>query len=291
MRLGTYGADELLTAGTDFIAVNDEGKLIRTSSATTGIASWLMAFEGTKAVYTAGYATTAAIPETIKDVCQATCAGSLPGDHKEPGGHDGGNGCDGNDIPYRPGHAYKRDEARPGKLSKAGILPHMDTGERGVMAKKYTIEQFRQQLMQIADPKRMGKSIMTPLRKGQRDIGKALKWAYWQHNLGGKVWEWRQKAFGIKGGPVVRTRKRQRTRWSASEQAYIAKIEVAGLAAKIEMGGRLEIHKMWGRKSDARTPGVMVSRRPVLDRMIQAYWPGTLDNVQKSFNRFIERTL
>ena len=65
-----YGASYLLTTGTDFVAVNTEGKLIRTSSATTGIRNWLMAFEGTKVVYTAGYASTAAIPQTIKDVCK-----------------------------------------------------------------------------------------------------------------------------------------------------------------------------------------------------------------------------
>jgi hypothetical protein len=65
-----YGAAYLLTSGTDFIAVNDDGKLIRTSSATTGQRNWLMAFEGTKIIYTAGYAATATIPETIKDVCK-----------------------------------------------------------------------------------------------------------------------------------------------------------------------------------------------------------------------------
>jgi len=63
-----YGASYLLTANTDYIVVTDEGKLIRTSSATTGVRNWLMAFEGTKVVYTAGYATTAVIPGTIKDV-------------------------------------------------------------------------------------------------------------------------------------------------------------------------------------------------------------------------------
>jgi len=167
------------------------------------------------------------------------------------------------------------------------------------MAKKYTVEEFRQRLMVIADPRRMGSAITKPLRFGQREIGKALKWAYWQHKLGGKMWEWRQKAFGIKGGPVVRTLKKQRTRWSDSERAYVAKIAVAGLAAKIEAGvatdrnkygGNLEKHKMWGRK-EFKQPGVIVSRRPVLDRMIEAYWPGTVNEVQKSFNKAIERIL
>ena len=146
-------------------------------------------------------------------------------------------------------------------------------------------------MMSIADPKKLGKSVMTPLRKGQRDIGYELKSYYWQHRLGGKIWKWRQEKFGVKGGPVVHTRKKQRTRWSASEQAYIAKIEVSGLAAKIEMGGRLERHEMWGRASLARTPGLMVSRKAILDRMIDSFWPRIADNVQKSFNKFIERTL
>lgn len=170
----------------------------------------------------------------------------------------------------------------------------MDAGERGVMAKKYTVEEFRQRLMQIADPKKLGKSVMTPLRKGQRDIGYELKSAYWQHRLGGKIWKWRQDKFGVKGGPVVRTRKKQRTRWSASERAYIAKIEVSGLAAKIEEGGRLEKHKFWnviGGRSDFRQPGVIVARKSILDRMIDSFWPGIANNVQRSFNDFIERTL
>lgn len=65
-----YGASYLLTEGTDFIAVKNEGKLIRTSSATSGVRGWLAAFEGTKVVYTAGYASTPLIPQTIKDVCK-----------------------------------------------------------------------------------------------------------------------------------------------------------------------------------------------------------------------------
>ncbi len=65
-----YGASYALTEGTDFIAVTKEGKLIRTASATAGVRGWLAAFEAIKAVYTAGYASTAKIPETIKDVCK-----------------------------------------------------------------------------------------------------------------------------------------------------------------------------------------------------------------------------
>jgi hypothetical protein len=171
----------------------------------------------------------------------------------------------------------------------------MDAGERGVMAKKYDIEGYRKALMSIADPKKLGKSVMTPLRKGQRDLGRYLKWHYWQHSLGSKVWIWRNKQpWGKKykgAGPVVRTRKRQRTRWSASQQAYIAPIFVSGLAAKIEMGGqRLRKHVMWGRDSDVRK-GVMVSRKPAMDRVIAREWPKIVINIEQSYRKFIERTL
>jgi hypothetical protein len=63
-----YGASYLLTANTDYVVISDEGKLLRTSSATSGVRNWLTGFEAVKVIYTAGYANTAAIPETIKDV-------------------------------------------------------------------------------------------------------------------------------------------------------------------------------------------------------------------------------
>ncbi len=159
------------------------------------------------------------------------------------------------------------------------------------MAKKYDIEGYRKALMSIADPKKLGKSVMTPLRKGQRDIGYELKKHYWSHKLGGKIWKWRQEKFGVRGGPVIRVRKRQRTRWSATQQAYIAPVFISGLAAKIEMGGQhLRKHVMWGRASDVRK-GVMVSRKPAMERIVGRQWPKIVGNVQISFNQFIERTL
>lgn len=65
-----YGADYLLTENTDFVVVTDEGKLIKTSSATTGVTNWYTGFEAIKVIYTAGYANTAAIDGDIKDVCK-----------------------------------------------------------------------------------------------------------------------------------------------------------------------------------------------------------------------------
>jgi hypothetical protein len=65
-----YGADYLKTVNTHYLVISDEGKLIRTSSATTGITIWYTDFEAVKVVYTAGYADTASIPADIKDVCK-----------------------------------------------------------------------------------------------------------------------------------------------------------------------------------------------------------------------------
>jgi len=64
-----YGDSEKLTENTDFIVVSEEGKLIRTASATLGTTAWLTGFEAIKVLYTAGYATTAVVPSAIKDVC------------------------------------------------------------------------------------------------------------------------------------------------------------------------------------------------------------------------------
>jgi hypothetical protein len=65
-----YGASYLLTADTDYVVDSATGRLIRTSSATSGTTSWMTGFEAVKVVYTAGYATTASIPAAIKDVCK-----------------------------------------------------------------------------------------------------------------------------------------------------------------------------------------------------------------------------
>jgi hypothetical protein len=157
------------------------------------------------------------------------------------------------------------------------------------MAKKYDIEGFRRQLMLIADKKKLGKSIMTPLRKGQRDIAGQLISHYWSHRLGRIIWEWRKDAFGIKSGPMVFTKKRYRTRWSGSENAYIAPIHVEGMAALIEQGGRLRKHVIFGRAE--RKPGVIVSRKPALNRILDREWPRITDEIAKSFSSFIERTL
>lgn len=64
-----YGDSEEITEDTDFIVVSEEGKLVRTASATLGTTTWLTGFEAVKVVYTAGYADTATVPSTIKDVC------------------------------------------------------------------------------------------------------------------------------------------------------------------------------------------------------------------------------
>ena len=53
--LRTYGDETELTAGTDFLAYNEAGKLVRTWSATWGRESWVPGLEAIKVVYAAGY--------------------------------------------------------------------------------------------------------------------------------------------------------------------------------------------------------------------------------------------
>jgi hypothetical protein len=157
------------------------------------------------------------------------------------------------------------------------------------MAKKYDIEGFRKQLLKIVDKKKLGKAVMTPLRKGQRDIAGEVISHYWQHKLGRIIWEWRKEAFGVKSGPIVFTRKKYRTRWSSSQEAYIAQIHVEGMAALIQQGGKLRKHVIFGKAE--RTPGVIVSRKPALIRIRDQKWPGIVRDVEISFAKFVDRTL
>lgn len=80
-----------------------------------------------------------------------------------------------------------------------------------------------------------------------------------------------------------------RTRWSQTQTAYIAPIHVRGIAAKIEEGGNLDKHSIFGRAE--RVPGVVVSRRSILNRIVESNFPRIVDDVSKSFNKFVERTL
>jgi hypothetical protein len=170
----------------------------------------------------------------------------------------------------------------------------MDQGVNSVMATKRTIEEFRLRLNKIVDKKKLGKAVMDPLRKGQRKIAGEAIGAYWQHNLGRIIWEWRKRAFGIRSGPMVLTKKRYRTRYSASQESYIAPLQVAGLAYKVEHGGRLEVHKVFGGAIRGRAefkPGVIVSRRPTIHGIIDREWPRIVDDAETSFYKFVERTL
>ena len=51
----TYNADSLLIVGTDFVAYNEVGKLVRTATATWGREAWEAGFEAMKVIYTGGY--------------------------------------------------------------------------------------------------------------------------------------------------------------------------------------------------------------------------------------------
>ena len=65
---GSWTAQATLTANTDFLTDTAAGKLVRL------LASWMVGLESVQVVYTAGYATTAAVPEAIKDVALSLAA-------------------------------------------------------------------------------------------------------------------------------------------------------------------------------------------------------------------------
>ncbi len=161
------------------------------------------------------------------------------------------------------------------------------------MAKKYTVLQFADRLEKLG--KNLNKAILPPFRKNLKVMQRALFAEYWKSPFAARIWNWRQEKFSKKGGPSVKLgtrRTRRYARWSASESAYVAQINVSGLAAKLEHGGRLRRHVLWGRKGDIRTPGVPVPRMPIFDRLIEGkLWPRTVDDISKDFWKFVEREL
>ncbi len=69
---GTWTSSASLADGTDYIADKPVGKLVRISSGFA--ASWLCGMEGVRVVYSAGVATTADVPQAIKDVALSLAA-------------------------------------------------------------------------------------------------------------------------------------------------------------------------------------------------------------------------
>ena len=158
------------------------------------------------------------------------------------------------------------------------------------MSRNYTILQYRDQLKVLK--KDLNKAVQKPFRKWQKTIQSALIAEYFESDFGEMIWKWRQDAFSARGGPAVKLgsgRTRKLARYSTSEGAWVAPIVVRGLAAKIEEGGRLERHVFWGRGS--KSPGVVVPRRPVLDRVLNKNFDKAVNDVSKSFWRFVDGTV
>jgi hypothetical protein len=158
------------------------------------------------------------------------------------------------------------------------------------MAKKYTILQFADRLEKIATPKQLNKAILPPFRKGLKIMQRALYAEYWSNRFGARIWRWQINKFG-KGGPSVKLgsrRRRSYARWSSSESAYVGRIIVSGMAAKMEEGGNLRRHVPYGREELARSPGLPVPRSPTFERVVERTLWGY---IAESFGRFVERTL
>ncbi len=162
------------------------------------------------------------------------------------------------------------------------------------MAKKYTVEQFRARLEEIASPRKLSRAITPPFRKGVKIMQAALAAEYWSSRFGARIWLWQRNVKGDKkGGPSIkRGKSRQVVRWSNSNQAYVGKLFVRGLAKKIEEGGRLRRHVPYGREKLAYSPGLNVPTRPIFDRLIEGkLWPITLGYIEKDFEKYVQRNL
>jgi hypothetical protein len=177
------------------------------------------------------------------------------------------------------------------------------------MPLKLTILQLTDRLEKIAKVKELNRAILPPFRKNLKIMQRALFAEYWSNRFGARIWRWTTKKFawttsgrsggsvftGRKSGPAVKlgTRKRrQYARWSHTQGAYIAQINIEGLAAKMELGGRLRRHVPYGRESAAYKPGLRVPTNRKFDRVVeQKLWPRTVEDISRDFWKFIERTL
>jgi hypothetical protein len=161
------------------------------------------------------------------------------------------------------------------------------------MAKKTTLPEFQANLQKMA--KDLGKAIRKPFREHQIKLRNTLYGEYWKHPLASKIWRWRRAKWNAKGGPSVKLgpgRRPRYPRWSQSNQAWIAPIDVWGLAAKVEKGGRLNRSTKGGdRRSAGAGLGTKIRRRPVFNRIVDREFDLTVRDVAESFGAFVERTL
>jgi hypothetical protein len=159
------------------------------------------------------------------------------------------------------------------------------------MARTYTILQFADRMEKLA--KNLNKAILPPFRENLKVMQRALYAEYWKSPFAARIWKWRQNKWNLKGGPAVKLgsrRRRSYARWSASQGAYTARINISGLAAMLEEGGRLRKHVFWGKGS--REPGPPVPRRQVYERVIEnKLFDKMVGDVEKDFWKFVEREL
>ena len=161
------------------------------------------------------------------------------------------------------------------------------------MAKKETIEQFTANMKKLS--KDLNKAILPPFRWHLQTLQKALARGYWSVRFGERIWKWQKEVKGDPhGAPSIKIGspgRRRYARWSSSENAFVGKVFVFGLAAKIEEGGdRLRKHVMWGRK-EWISPGVMVPHHAVMDRVHEQIANVSVRKMSEEFGKFVERTL
>lgn len=159
------------------------------------------------------------------------------------------------------------------------------------MASKLTVLQYADRLNTIA--KGLNKAVLPPFRKNLKIMQKALYKHYWSNKFGARIWKWRQEKFNLTGGPSVKLgtrRRRAYARWSASNSAWIAQINIGGMAAMMETGGgRLRRHVIFGR---AVREGQQVPKSSFYNRVVEReQWPRTVNDISESFWKYVDRTL
>lgn len=170
---------------------------------------------------------------------------------------------------------------------------------------KYTILQYADRVERLA--KGLNKAILPPFRRNLKIMQRALYAEYWESPFGERIWKWTTHKFawttssrsggsvftGRKSGPSVKLgsgRRRRYARWSASEGAYKGQINIEGMAAMMELGGRLRKHVFWGKGE--REPGLAVPRHEVYERVVEnKLWDRAVDDISEDFWKYVEQEL
>ncbi len=179
------------------------------------------------------------------------------------------------------------------------------------MAKHRTIPEFRMRLKKYN--KGIGKVVLPVMRKGQREIKKEMRREYaTSSDLARIIYSWASnkkswQGAGRSGGsiflgskkvkPSINPRKKARewrAKWDGGRRAWTAGVLIVGMAAGIEEGGRLRVHKIFGgakKGMPERRPGIRVPERAIRERIEDREWNIVVRDAGRAHWDYLNKTL